>query len=160
MDHCIRFIDPIWLNLYRIANYVIMISYYAIPGAILLLQRKRSELIPSWVAFTFAGFILLCGTTHLMANLVLDHDWYEEQIIFYIATAVLSIVTAVLSWISVRRILDQYKAHKKTIAETAAVLEEARSFAIAQEVIVAVDDALDRLHGLMDENGENSYRGR
>lgn len=81
----------IWL--YVIADVVIWLSCMMIPFAVLWYLHHRSEVLYKWVFYLFAGFIFLCGVTHLLDAVVFWEPAYQLLGILKVFTAVLSLVT-------------------------------------------------------------------
>jgi hypothetical protein len=54
----------LWLNV--ISDLAIGLAYYAIPVLLFWFLQKRRDVKFSWILVAFAGFILACGTTHLL----------------------------------------------------------------------------------------------
>ena len=73
-------------------------SYYSIPFALLYFLARRRDLVFSGVIALFAAFILACGTTHLMSIWTLWHPDYWLDGGIKAATAIMSLITAVLLW--------------------------------------------------------------
>lgn len=86
-----------WLvALHAGSDLVIALSYFAIPVAIWMFLRKRPDLELRGVATLFALFIALCGVTHLIQVVTLWWGIYEIQGFAKLATALVSVVTAVV----------------------------------------------------------------
>src|SRR5215471_17679139 len=58
--------DPLVLWLHVVSDSLIVLSYYCIPIVLIYFIRKRRDLPFNWIFWMFGGFILACGTTHLM----------------------------------------------------------------------------------------------
>jgi diguanylate cyclase (GGDEF)-like protein/PAS domain S-box-containing protein len=86
----------LWLHV--ISDTVIALAYYSIPFALLYFVHKRTDLAYRWVFVLFGVFILLCGTTHLMSIWTIWHPDYWLDGLIKFATALVSIVTALLIW--------------------------------------------------------------
>jgi PAS domain S-box-containing protein len=88
--------DPriVWLHV--ITDALIGLSYYAIPVVLVYFIRKRRNLPFNWIFWMFAGFILACGTTHLMEIWNIGHGDYILAGIIKAMTAVLSVLTAAM----------------------------------------------------------------
>ncbi|EKD42260.1 MAG: Sensor protein [uncultured bacterium] len=93
--HCF-FWRPEILWLHVISDGLIAISYYAIPAALLFFIRKKRDLPFQWVFWMFGAFILLCGTTHIMSMITFWNPIYRLEGLIKAATAVISVLTAVL----------------------------------------------------------------
>src|SRR5205085_10424848 len=72
--------------------------YFAIPAAIwiFLRQRQHQDLELRRLAMLFAAFIFLCGLTHLVQMVTLWWPIYETQGVLKLATAIVSVATAVM----------------------------------------------------------------
>ena len=97
--------DPtlIWLNV--ASDAVIGVSYYSIPLALAYFVLHRKDLAFSWIFYLFAAFILACGTTHFMEIWVLWRPAYALQGVIKAVTAAVSLLTAVLLWPLVVRVM-------------------------------------------------------
>src|SRR5919108_1441910 len=93
--HCLLW-QPTAVWLHVISDSLITLAYYSIPIILLYFVRKRRDLAFQWVFLMFGAFIFGCGTTHLMGiwTLWVPTYWLDGGI--KLATAVFSIVTAVL----------------------------------------------------------------
>lgn len=86
--------EIVWLHV--ISDALITLSYYAIPVILLFFMRKRKDFPFPWVLVMFGAFILLCGTTHLMAIITLWDPLYRLDGIIKAATAVVSVLTTIM----------------------------------------------------------------
>jgi len=84
----------LWLNV--ISDLVIALAYYAIPVLLFWFVRKRRDIGFNWILAAFAGFILACGTTHLLGAWTVWHATYRLDGVVKALTAVASVATAVL----------------------------------------------------------------
>lgn len=89
---------PALVRLHVAADTVIGLSYYSIPFALWYLARKRKDILYPWVLSLFATFILLCGTTHLISIWTIWHPDYWFSGLVKLATALVSVLTAVVIW--------------------------------------------------------------
>ena len=88
--------ELIWLH--AISDSLIALSYYSIPFALLYILAHRRDLAFPRVFVLFAAFILACGTTHVMGVWTLWHPDYWLDGGIKLATAGVSVLTAVLLW--------------------------------------------------------------
>ena len=72
-------------------------SYFSIPAAMLVLLKKRPDL-PKGIFRLFVAFIMLCGITHLASIVVIWYPAYYIEGMFKLATALVSLTTAILLW--------------------------------------------------------------
>lgn len=86
--------EILWLN--AISDGLIALSYYAIPFILFFFMRKRKDFPFPWVLAMFGGFILLCGTTHLMSIITLWNPMYRLDGIIKAATALISVLTTLM----------------------------------------------------------------
>jgi len=86
----------LWLHV--ISDVLIVLAYASIPFALLYFVYKRKDLAYRWVFVLFGAFILLCGTTHLMSIWTIWHPDYWLEGLIKLATALVSMATAILIW--------------------------------------------------------------
>jgi PAS domain S-box-containing protein len=93
--HC-YFWDPpvVWLNVG--SDALITAAYYSIPVTLARFIYKRRDIPFSWIFIMFAGFIVACGTTHLMEVWTVWHGTYRLAGLVKAVTAILSVSTAVV----------------------------------------------------------------
>ncbi len=84
----------IWTHV--VADLLIMLSYFAIPGALVLFLRRRPELRYRGLVALFAAFIVLCGLTHLVSLATLWIPVYAAEGMLKLATGVVSASTAIV----------------------------------------------------------------
>lgn len=88
------------------SDLIIALSYFSIPIALFLLVRGREDFQYKWVLRLFAVFILACGATHTIEVWNIWHaDYYLEGVVKVI-TAMVSLLTAVLIWPILPRLLS------------------------------------------------------
>jgi len=90
--------EPGLIGLHAVSDAMIGIAYFSIPLALASLTRQRSDLKFSWMIYAFVCFIVACGTTHLFSILTLWVPAYGVEGMVKAVTAVLSVMTAVLLW--------------------------------------------------------------
>jgi two-component sensor histidine kinase len=96
---------PGLIALHAVSDVAIGVSYFSIPFALAWFVYQRRDLQHSWIVFAFVAFILACGTTHLFSVLTLWVPAYGIEGLVKLATAGLSIATAVLLWPLVPRLV-------------------------------------------------------
>jgi PAS domain S-box-containing protein len=89
---------PSMLWLHILSDATIALAYFSIPFALWYFVNNRTDLAYRWVYVLFGMFILLCGTTHLMGIWTIWHPDYWLDGLIKLATALVSIVTALLIW--------------------------------------------------------------
>ena len=129
-----------WLvALHAGSDILIFLAYFAIPVAIWIFLRRRQDLELKQLAVLFAAFIFLCGLTHIIQMLTLWWPIYETQGFVKAATAIVSVLTAILVFPLIPKALAipspralqtaneglrrEVEAHKQTLKE----LEATRS---------------------------------
>ena len=81
-----------------LANMVIGLAYVSIPIVIVAYLRRRPEIEHRWVFWCFVAFILLCGLTHFAHVWTVWHPAFEVRAGIEIASALVSLATAVALW--------------------------------------------------------------
>ena len=84
----------LWLNV--ISDSLIALTYFLIPIALIRILRKRDAFRFNAVVACFAGFIILCGVTHVMEVVTLWHPVYWVSGSLKACTAAISILALVL----------------------------------------------------------------
>lgn len=85
------------------ADGLIAASYLSIPMALAVFATQRRDIGFSWIVWLFAAFIIACGFTHLIGLVTLWWPIYGFQGLIKVATAVISVVTAILIWPLLRK---------------------------------------------------------
>ncbi len=86
--------DILWLNV--ISDVLIATAYFSIPLLLALFLKKRTDLQFRGIFILFAAFIFLCGVTHLFSIYVIWKPEYGIHGILKAATALVSIMTAIV----------------------------------------------------------------
>ncbi|MBD2606432.1 response regulator [Scytonema hofmannii FACHB-248] len=82
----------VWLHL--LSDGFIALAYYSIPITLFCFVRQRRDLPFDWIFLLFAGFIVACGTTHLMEIWTLWYPTYWLSGAIKAFTAMISVFTA------------------------------------------------------------------
>ena len=82
------------LRLHGISDGLIALAYFSIPLTLLYIVRKRRDLPYPALFLLFSGFIIACGTTHLLEVVTLWYPYYWLTGAVKGVTAALSLVTA------------------------------------------------------------------
>ncbi len=90
--------EPGLLWTYAISDMTIAIAYFSIPVTLLVVARRRRDLVFRPLLSLFAAFILLCGTTHWLDLLTLWVPVYALEGLVKAVTASVSLVTAIVLW--------------------------------------------------------------
>ena len=99
MPHGVCFLwreDLVHLHLF--SDVAVTLAYFSLPAFLIILVKRKPELRHSGVIPLFALFILLCGLTHASNIWVLFVPDYLAQGVIKGVTAIVSIVTAIMVW--------------------------------------------------------------
>ena len=127
----------LWLQV--VPDALIGLSYYSIPLALAYFVSKRRDIPFGWTFWMFAVFILGCGTTHFVEIWTLWYPDYLTQGLVKVATAAISVATAIVLWPIIPHLLalpspaqfrDANEALSAEIAERNRVVE-----ALQREII-------------------------
>ncbi|WP_108791511.1 HWE histidine kinase domain-containing protein [Erythrobacter sp. Alg231-14] len=88
--------EPWLVILWSGSDLLIFAAYMAIPMAIWLVLKRRPDLGHRGLVSLFAAFILLCGITHALSIVTLWYAIYPFMGVVKLATAAVSLVTAVV----------------------------------------------------------------
>lgn len=97
--------DPRLVWTHVISDGLIAFAYFSIPVALVRFVRRRADVQFSWILWLFALFIVACGTTHLLSIWTLWNADYGLEAVVKLITAVASVVTAVMLWPLLPRLL-------------------------------------------------------
>jgi len=118
--------SPVLLWLHVGSDLLIALAYYSIPLMLVYFIRQRKDFPYPWLATMFAGFIVACGTTHLLSAITIWMPVYWLDGLLKAFTAIISIATAVLMvWIIPRALSNPSPAQlhaeiqQRKTAETA-----------------------------------------
>jgi signal transduction histidine kinase/CheY-like chemotaxis protein len=95
--------ELIWLHV--VSDAVIAASYFSIPFALAIVVSKRRDFQFGWIGWSFAAFIMACGLTHIFSIYTLWVPVYGIEGIVKAITAIASIVTAVVLWPLIPKII-------------------------------------------------------
>ena len=95
--------ELIWLHV--VSDTLIALSYFSIPFALSIFVSKRPDVEFGWVFWAFAIFIMACGLTHVFSIWTLWIPDYGLEGAVKAMTAVASVVTAVMLWPLLPKIL-------------------------------------------------------
>ncbi len=94
----------LWLHV--ISDLLITLSYYSIPLVLVYFIRRRKDFPYPWLVTMFAGFIVACGTTHLLSIITVWVPLYWLDGVIKAFTALISVATAVLMVWIIPRVLS------------------------------------------------------
>ncbi|MEH2214004.1 hybrid sensor histidine kinase/response regulator [Nostoc sp.] len=135
----------VWLHI--LSDAFIALAYYSIPATLFYFVRKRQDLPFDWIFLLFSGFIVACGTTHLMDIWTLWHPTYWVSGFLKAVTATISVITALelvplvsqaLALPSPTQLEQANQELQTQIAERLSVEEELRKYQNHLEEMVAV----------------------
>ncbi len=86
---------PGLVGLHLVSDAVIGLSYFSIPITLIYILRKRADIPFNGIFWLFAGFIIFCGTGHLIDIWTLWHPDYWFSGFIRAMTAIVSFVTAI-----------------------------------------------------------------
>jgi len=91
---------PDLVAMHAVSDGLIALAYVSIPVTMLTFLRKRPDIQGNSrkIAHLFIAFILACAAAHLIALTTLWWPVYGAQGLIKVLTAVISIVTAVVAW--------------------------------------------------------------
>jgi len=92
--------SPVLLWLHVISDLLITFAYYSIPLMLVYFIRQRKDFPYPWLVTLFAGFIVACGTTHLLSAITIWIPLYWLDGFLKAFTAIISVTTAgLMLWI-------------------------------------------------------------
>jgi signal transduction histidine kinase len=95
--------ELIWLHV--VSDAVIAAAYFSIPFALAIIVSKRRDFQFGWIGWSFAAFIMACGLTHIFSIITLWAPIYGLEGIVKAITAIASIITAVILWPLIPKII-------------------------------------------------------
>jgi len=112
--------ELIWLHV--ASDAVIAAAYFSIPVALSIFVSRRRDVDFGWIFWAFAIFILACGFTHVLSIVTLWVPIYGIEGLVKALTGVASIVTAVMLWPLLPKVLalpspSQLRAAEFALAE-------------------------------------------
>ncbi|MGE3723905.1 MAG: ATP-binding protein [Candidatus Sericytochromatia bacterium] len=102
--HCF-FWNPALLVLHVGSDLLIALAYYSIPLSLLNLVYRRRDTGFTWIFVLFSLFIFACGTSHIMSLINIWQAWYWLEGFVKLFTAGISVVTALLLWPLIPKLL-------------------------------------------------------
>lgn len=81
-----------WLHI--LSDIATCAAYFAIPAVLIYFARKRQDFPFTKLFWLFAGFIVACGTVHLIEAIIFWHPIYR-------VSGMMKFITAVVSWATV-----------------------------------------------------------
>ncbi len=91
---CISWDIPL-LILHVFSDFFIALAYFSIPIGIVYFVRQKDEITFKPVYYLFAGFITMCGITHVMGMVTLWIPVYYIEGVLKAMTALISVATAI-----------------------------------------------------------------
>jgi signal transduction histidine kinase/ActR/RegA family two-component response regulator len=113
--------ELIWLHV--ISDAVIAAAYFSIPVALSIFVSKRRDVDFGFIFWAFALFIMACGFTHVFSIITLWVPIYGAEGLVKAMTAVASILTAIILWPLLPKLLALPSPAQLRAAEAALALE-------------------------------------
>jgi PAS domain S-box-containing protein len=134
---------PWLIALHATSDVFIFASYFAIPSAIWIFLKKRTDLSVELkpLAVLFAAFIFLCGLTHAVQLATLWWPIYETQGLVKVATALVSLTTAITIFPLIKKALAIPSPRQLQLANDGLASE----IAAHRETLVALENAKNEL---------------
>jgi len=95
--------ELIWLHV--VSDAVIAASYFSIPFALAIVVSKRRDFQFGWIGWCFGAFIMACGLTHVFSIYTLWVPVYGIEGIVKAITAIASVITALVLWPLIPKII-------------------------------------------------------
>lgn len=125
--------EPGLIWTYTLADAGIALAYFSIPAVLIIIARKRADLVFRPMLWLFAAFILLCGTTHWLDIITLWLPWYGIEAVVKAATAIVSVWVAMSLWWYLPHFLKM-PSHAQLQAANEALLASREQLAQAQKM--------------------------
>src|ERR1700733_11958487 len=94
MPHAMCLRTPGVISLHVVSDVLIALAYLIIPLGLVQLLRVRKDIEFRWMFLLFAGFIVSCGVTHILAVVTLWMPFYRFEGVVKAITALISLATA------------------------------------------------------------------
>ncbi len=124
--------ELIWLHV--TSDALIAVAYFSIPVVLSILVSKRPDVNFGWIFWAFAIFITACGFTHVLSIVTLWVPIYGIEGIVKVLTALASLVTAVILWPLLPKILA-IPSPSQLLAAEAALAREGQHRRDAEEML-------------------------
>lgn len=135
--------DILWLNV--LSDGFIALAYFSIPFTLLYFVSKKRTVPFMWVFVLFGAFIFACGMTHVMGILTVWDPMYRLEGVVKLATAFLSIGTAVFLIPIIPQALSLRSPRELEEANAALEKENAERRRAERELIKARNELEDRV---------------
>jgi PAS domain S-box-containing protein len=110
--------QPGLLALHIFSDTAISLAYFSIPLASIAFLRRKPGFDYRWVVYLFAALFVLCGLAHLADVILLWRPYYLLDGFLKIATAIVSVITAVSLWPLLPKVLAIPSPHVLESANT------------------------------------------
>lgn len=124
--------EVLWTHV--VSDAIVALAYFSIPLTLIYFLRRRPNVPFRLVIALFAGFIVLCGRTHIMGIWTVWNPTYMVEGLFKAATAGISIATAVALFPLVPQALTLRSAKELETANTALKEEIAQRKRVEQDL--------------------------
>jgi PAS domain S-box-containing protein len=97
---------PSLLWLHVASDILITLAYYTIPLMLIYFIRQRKDFAYPWLAVMFSGFIIACGTLHLLSVITIWTPLYWLEGLLKAFTAIISVILTLLMTRIIPRMLS------------------------------------------------------
>jgi signal transduction histidine kinase/ActR/RegA family two-component response regulator len=133
--------DVFWAHL--ISDTLIALSYFSIPVAIIYFAYRRPDIAYGWVLHLFGAFIVACGVTHVYGIWTMWVPDYGAEAVVKIATAAVSLTTAIALWPLMPRMLA-VPSPRQLEEKNARLAQEIAVRGVAEVRLRELNDALEQ----------------
>jgi PAS domain S-box-containing protein len=165
MPHGMCYLWKPWLmGLHLISDGIIALSYFSIPLTLVYILRKRTDIPFNGIFLLFAAFILFCGTGHAVDIWTLWHPNYWVSGWIRLATALISLATAIALVIKIPQILTlpsptQVNEINQQLESKITELEQQKAIIRQQEVFLrSIYDNVQEAIFVVDIEEDDTFR--
>jgi PAS domain S-box-containing protein len=155
---------PELMGLHLVSDGIIAFSYFSIPFTLVYILGKRTDIPFNGIFLLFAAFILFCGTGHAVNIWTLWHPNYWVSGWLRLATALVSLATAIALVIKIPQILalpspTQVNEINQQLEEKITELESQKAIIRQQEVFLrSIYDNVQEAIFVMDIEADGTFR--
>ncbi|MGL5940485.1 MAG: PAS domain-containing sensor histidine kinase [Waterburya sp.] len=165
MPHGMCYLWKPWLmGLYLVSDGIIALSYFSIPFILVYILHKRTDIPFNGIFLLFAAFILFCGTGHAIDIWTLWHPNYWLSGWIRLATALVSLATAIALAIKIPQILTlpsptQVNEINQQLEAKVSELETQKAIIRQQEIFLrSIYDHVQEAIFVMDIAADGTFR--
>ena len=155
---------PGLVGLHVLGNGIIALSYFSIPLTLIYILRQRRDIPFNGIFLLFAAFILFCGTGHSFDIWTLWHPNYWIGGWLRLATAIVSLATAIALVVRIPQILalpspsQMAQINNKLQEKIEELQQQQRTIAQQEEFLRSIHDNVREAIFVVDvEDGEFRY---